>query len=226
VRPHGKFGARGISDVMSYVITQTQNPNLTLEPKPDPIGFGSPLVIKGVTKASSGAKVVLTGRTFGGATSTVGETTAGAGGAWEITIPSAVQNTHYKATSGAFHSADVYEGVKWVITTNPIPASVSSGTPVTFSGTAAPVARTNHVVYLERRNLTGSSWHVVDLALTGPGGTFSIPWYVIGSGKQEYRFKIPGDPINEGVASAPQTIEVTPAPPATPQPVIQPTLPH
>ena len=37
VRPHGLFGVRGISDTMSYVISQAQNPNLTLEASSDPI---------------------------------------------------------------------------------------------------------------------------------------------------------------------------------------------
>lgn len=226
VRPHGHFGVRGVSDVMNYVIAQHQNANLTLEPTPDPVAYGSPVAIKGVTKAGAGAKVTLIGKIFGGGPAPLGETTAGAGGSWTMTIPSAIQSTHYKATSGTFHSADVFEGVHWVVTSNPVPASVSSGTQVTFSGTAAPASRTGHVVYLERRNLTGTGWHIVDLGFTTTGGAFSIPFYVIGSGKQEYRVKIPGDPINQGVAGAAQAIEVTPAPATVAEPIIQPTLPH
>lgn len=226
VRPHGHFGVRGISDQMNYIITQHQNPNLTLEPASDPITYGSSLTLKGVTKAGSGAKVVVSAKTFGGGFATVGETTAGAGGAYTITVPSVLESTHYHAVSGPYHSADVFEGVKWTVAVAPIPASVPSGTPVTFSGTATPASRTGHAVYLERRDVSGTGWHVVDLGYTTTGGAFSIPWYAIGSGKQEYRIKVPGDPINEGTASAPLTLEVTPALASAPEPAIQPTLPH
>ncbi|HEX5223676.1 MAG TPA: hypothetical protein VFW29_00975 [Solirubrobacteraceae bacterium] len=226
VRPKGHFGVRGISDVMSYTISQAQNPNLTLEPSPRPVTFGQPLKLSGVTKAGPGAKVVVSGRTFGGTPVPVGEVTAGAGGAYELTIPAAVQNTHYFARSGPFHSANVWVGVKWVLTPNAIPASVPSGTQVMFTGTAAPTTRTGHPVYLERHNASGNAWHIVSLGFTGAGGAYSIPWYVIGSGKEAYRVKVPGDKINVATASAAQEIEVTPALPSTPTPVVQPTLPH
>jgi hypothetical protein len=226
VRPHGRFGARGISDVMSYTVSQAQNPNLTLEPTPRPVTFGQALKLSGVTKAGPGAKVVISGRTFGGVNVPVGEVTAGAGGAYELTIPSATQNTHYFAKSGPFHSANVWVGVKWVLTPNAIPASVPSGTQVMFTGTAAPTTRVGHPVYLERHNATGNAWHIVSLGFTGAGGSYSIPWYVIGSGKEAYRVKVPGDKINVATASETQEIEVTPALPSTPTPVIQPTLPH
>jgi len=224
VRPHGKFDQRGVSDVMNYIISQTQNPNLTLEPKTDPIAYGQPLVIKGVLKAGAGQKVVLMGHTFGNPFAKIGETTTSTGGAWEITLASAVANTHYQAVSGTVHSAVVFEGVKWNVTANPIPASVSSGTLVTFSGKLSPENREGHTVYLERKNLSGGGYHVVDLGFVGKGGTVSIPFDVIGSGKQVYRLKVPGDPINEGNASSLLETEVTPVVAAVPQ--VQPTLPH
>jgi hypothetical protein len=226
VRAHGRFGARGVSDTMSYTVTQTQNPNLTMEASPAPVSFGQPLTLKGVTKAGKGAKVLVTGHTFGGVLTPVGETIAGENGAWELKIPAAVQNTRYDAVSGQYHSAGVYVGVKWDVTPNPVPSTVSSGTLVTFSGTAEPATRTGHPVYLERKNANGSGWHVVNLGFTGEHGAFSIPWYVIGSGKETYRLKIPGDRINVATASAPVEIEVTPAAAGTPVPTIQPTLPH
>jgi len=226
VRPHGRFGVRGVSDVMSYTISQAQNPNLTLESSPRPVTFGQALKLSGVTKAGPGAKVVISGHTFGGAPVPVGEATAGAGGAYELTIPAAVQNTRYSATSGPFHSATVWVGVKWALTSNPIPGSVPSGTQVTFTGIAAPTTRVGHPVYLERHNATGNAWHVVSLGFTAAGGSYSIPWFVIGSGKEAYRIKVPGDKINVATATATQEIEVTPALPSTPTPTIQPTLPH
>jgi hypothetical protein len=225
VRPHGRFDVRGVSDAMSYSVTQTQNPNLTLEPSPRPVTFGQSLTLSGTTKAGAGAKVVVTGRVFGGVTTVVGEPTAGAGGAWTLTIP-AVQSTRYHAISGKYHSAQVFVGVKWGLVVNPIASSVASGTEAAFTGTASPGTRTGHVVYLERHNATGSAWHVVNIGFTAAGGTFSIPWFFVGSGKESFRIKIPGDPINVAAASAPLETEVTPPAVATPTPVLQPTLPH
>jgi len=224
VRPHGKFNQRGLSDAVNYLISQTQNANLTLEPSTNPIGYGQLLVVKGVLKAGAGQKVVLMGHTFGTTFAKVGEAITGAGGTWEVKIAGAVQNTHYQAVSGAVHSAVVFEGVKWNVTANPIPAKVSSGTLVTFTGTASPEAREGHTVYLERKNLSGGGYRIVDLGVVGKGGALSIPFDVIGSGKQVYRIKLPGDPINEGNSSSPLETEVTPAVVLTPQ--TQPTLPH
>jgi hypothetical protein len=81
-------------------------------------------------------------------------------------------------------------------------------------------------VYLERHNPTGPAWHDVNLSFTEAGGKFSIPWFVIGSGKESFRIKIPGDRINVASASTPQEIEVTPAAASTPTPVLEPKLPH
>jgi len=225
VRPHGKFDQRGVSDVLNYVISQAQNPNLTLEPKTDPVAYGAPLVLKGTLKSGAvGQKVDILGHTFGTPFAKVGETTTGPGGTWELTIPTAIQNTHYKAISGAVNSAVVFEGVKWVLTGGPSLTKVSSGTPVTFSGTTAPSNRTGHTVYLERHDLFGTGYHVVDIGFVAAGGTYSIVHDVIGSGKELYRLKVPGDPINEGASTAPIEVEVTPATVAAPQ--VQPTLPH
>ena len=50
----------------------------------------------------------------------------------------------------------------------------------------------------------------------GPGnsGTYSITHVFFGFGKQVLRIKVPGDPDNEGAASTPFSIEVTPSPAA------------
>jgi hypothetical protein len=99
---------------------------------------------------------------------------------------------------------------------------------VTFSGTASP-DRAGHFVYLERRNSFGSgAYHVVDLGTISSStptiGTFAIKFAVIGSGKQEYRIHIAGDPINQGASSAPFMLEVTPA--FITKAPVQPKLPH
>jgi hypothetical protein len=228
VRPHGMFDARGVSNTLTYEISQTQNPNLTLEPSADPVNFGAPLTLKGIVKAGPGQKVILMARSFGSPSSKIGETTSGAGGAFEFKIASEEKNTSYRALSGTVGSAILFEGVKWVIDSAAVSSTkVTSGQEVTFSGTVSP-DRVGHFVYLERRNASGVGYHVVDLgtvSFSGPTiGTFAIKYPVIGSGMQEYRIHIAGDPINQATSSTAFVLEVTPAL-STLKPPLPPKLP-
>jgi hypothetical protein len=232
VRPHGKFDARGFSNVVTYEISQSQNPNLTLEPSADPVGYGQPLTLKGVVKSGAGQKVVLESRTFGTTFTKVGEVTSVAGGAYEYKIPSMTQNTYFRSTSGTVNSAILFEGVKWLIpTATAVPGGkITSGQEVTFSGVVSP-DRVGHFVYLERRNSLGTGpYHVVDLGTvassTPTTGTFTIKHVVIGSGKQEYRIHIPGDAINQASSSPSFTLEVTPSFGPVKAPLVQPKLPR
>lgn len=231
VRPHHRFDVRGVSESLSYVVSQAQNPDLTLEPSSDPVEFGKTLTFKGVLKAGANQKVTIVSHSAGMPFTPLTEVTTGANGAYEFTVQSAEKNTQYQARSGATKSAIVFEGVRWVVTagafTEPgkAPASkVASNTPVTFSGTAMP-ARVGHFVYLERKNASGNGWHVVDQGTVAAPGVFSITHNVVGSGKEIYRIKVPGDPENQGGFSTPMEIEVTPAA-AVIVPQKQPILPH
>jgi hypothetical protein len=229
VRPHGKFDARGESNMLTYEISQAQNPNLTLEPSSDPVAFGQPLTLHGVDKAGSGQKVMLMGRTFGTSATKVAETTSGTGGAYEFKIVPAEKSTYYHSTAGTVNSAVLFEGVRWVIDSASVSATkVTSGQEVEFKGSVSP-DRVGHFVYLERQNPSGKGFHVVDLGTVASGtpttGTFTIKYVVIGNGKQVYRIHIPGDPINQGVSSSTFEMEVTPTL-TVPKPVQEPKLPH
>ena len=128
VRPHRMFDARGVSNVLTFEISQTQNPNLTLEPSADPVNFGSPLTLHGVVKAGPGQKVILIARSFGSPSTKIGETTSGAGGAFEFKIASEEKNTSYRVLSGTIRSAILFEGVKWVVDSAALSATkVTSG---------------------------------------------------------------------------------------------------
>jgi hypothetical protein len=235
VRPHGVFDVRGTSNMLTYEISQTQNPNLTLEPTVDPVTYGQSVTLKGVAKAGAGQKVILMGRTFGMTLTKMGEATTGTGGAYEITVPNLTQSTYFRAksatvNSATVNSATVFEGVKWVIDSSTVSLTkVTSGQEVQFSGTVSP-GRGGHFVYLERQNASGLGYHVVDLGTVAPTslttGTYSITYPVAGSGKQTYRIRIPGDPINQSASSTPVALEVTPSIVAPIKPLVQPTLPH
>jgi hypothetical protein len=182
------------------------------------------LTLKGVVKAGPGQKVNLMARSFGSPFAQVNETTSGAGGAFEFKIASEVKNTFYRAVSGTVNSAADFEGVKWVVTSSVSATKVTSGSPVTFSGTASP-DRVGHFVLLEGRNGVGFDWHAVDSTTVVGTGTFTITHTIIGNGKKEYRIHIPGDPINQPASGAAFVMEVSPAL-STVKPPLEPKLPH
>jgi hypothetical protein len=228
VRPHGKITARGVSNTLSYEISQAQNPRLTIFSSADPAPFGSPVTISGVLAGGANQKVTLAGHTFGSAGfGNIQETVTDGSGAYKFVIASAQQSTSYRVLSATgVHSAILFEGVRYGLTAAASAATVQAGQSVTFSGTVSP-ARAGKVVYLERQNPgPAGGYHVVDLTTVSPLGTYSITHFVFGSGKRVYRVHVPGDPDNQAVSSTPFPIEVTPAPPGSLREVAQGTLPH
>jgi hypothetical protein len=114
-------------------------------------------------------------------------------------------------SASADHSAVLYEGVKDVLTAAVSQSTIQAGRTLTFTGTVAP-DHTGHIVYLERQNVGNGNFHVVEVATVGAGSAYSIAHTVYAAGTKVYRVRIPGGPENEGAASAPFTIQVTPAP--------------
>ena len=64
----------------------------------------------------------------------------------------------------------------------------------------------------------GGEFHVVQVGFVGAGSRYSIVHTVFDPGTKVFRVKIPGGPENLGAASAPFTIQVTPAPAAALKP--------
>jgi hypothetical protein len=221
VRPHRRFSAFGASTPLSYVISQRQNPRLTLlatgsGASSDPILYAQTVTLHGVLAGGGGQTMTLLARPEKGQFTAVATTKAGPGGQYSF-AQAPQQNTAYKVLGGGRHSAVLFEGVKYTLTAGVSAGTVQAGQTLTFSGTVTPF-REGHAVYLERQNANGGGFHVVDLGTLTPGpgisGSYSITHVFFGMGKQVLRIKVPGDPLNEGVASAPFTIEVTPSPAA------------
>jgi hypothetical protein len=212
VRPHGKFTVRGISTPISYQISQAQNPLLTLSSSKDSILSGEKIELTGKLKAGSGQKVVLLSHPRGvpGFTK-VEEATTTTEGAYTFS-QTPKENTFYQVSGpGNVHSAVLFEGVRDVLTPNPPPTTIKQGETVTFTGTVSP-SHEGEPVYLEHANLFGGGYHVVGVGSVGSGGSYSVSRTFLGTGKQTLRIKVPGNPANQATASAPFTIEVTPAP--------------
>jgi phage protein U len=205
------------SNVLSYEISQAQNPALTIQASADPISYGQSVTISGMLlPGAKGAKVPVTllartARQRGFAP--VAEVSTDAGGNYTFPAQAPVDSSFYKVKGAGKSSAVLYEGVKDMLTAQVSATAVQAGQSLTFSGAVAP-DHTGHVVYLERQNATGGEFHVVQVARVKAGSGYSIVHTVYEPGVKLFRVKIPGGPENEGATSTPFTITVTPAPAA------------
>jgi hypothetical protein len=215
------------SNVLTYEISQAQNPQLTIVASSDPISFGQSVTISGVTTVVAGQPVTLLARTVRQhGFAPVAQVNTDSGGAYTFPAQSPVNSTFYevatatrpcKAPRGrvcsarADRSAVLYEGVKAVLTTAVSQSTIQAGQTLTFTGMIAP-DHTGHIIYLERQNVGNGNFHVVEVTAVGAGSAYSIAHTVYAPGTKVFRVRIPGGPENESAASTPFTIQVTPAP--------------
>jgi hypothetical protein len=221
------------SNVLSYEISQAQNPQLTIQASVDPIVFGQSVTISGklASGASQGVSLLARTRDQHGF-SIVAQATTNAAGEYSFPAQAPTNSTFYRvqATSSCgpvpsppppghveclramrVSSAVLYEGVKDLLTAQVSATQVQAGGTVTFSGTVSP-DHTGHAIYLERQNAQGSGFHPVQVAYVGGGSTYSIVHRLYVPGTKVLRVFIPGGPENQGAVSAPFTVTVTPGP--------------
>ena len=211
VRAHRKISVRGVSNALSYTISQAENPRLTLNTTASQITFGQSSTLSGVVAGAVSQPVTLWSRELNGVFAVAAKGTTDSTG--KYSFPQAPQhNTVYRVTSGAVSSALLVQGVKFLLTANASGTSVPSGGTLTFSGTVSP-AIAGHVVYLQRENTGGGPFNVVDVGTVAADGSYSITHVMIGAGKGVFRVKIPGGPNNQAASSQLFNIEITPAVP-------------
>jgi len=206
-----KRHARGASEPVSYQILQAQNPALTIESSADPIFYGESTTIHGTIATGPGAALTLLarGRTQHGFTP-VATATSTTGGAYSFLAQTPLANTIYRVTSGGKSSAVLFEGVKYLLKAAPSAGTVQAGQPFTISGSVSP-AVAGHPVYLQQQDAGGIGYHPVQVGVVTAGGSYSITHVPFTAGMHKYRVKIPGDPGNQGAASAAIPVVVTPA---------------
>jgi hypothetical protein len=217
VRSHGT-NIPSPSNVLTYEISQAQNPQLTINASSDPIVYGQSVTIGGIAAGLASTPVTLFERTASQhGFAPVAEVMTNGGGEYTFPAQSPVYNTFYQVRTGAKasreKSAVLYEGVKDVLTAEVSPSTIQAGQALTFKGTVAP-EHAGHIVYLERQNASGNGFHVVQIATIEAGSTYTIVHTVYDAGTKVFRVRVPGDPENEGTVSSPFTIQVTPAPAA------------
>jgi len=201
------------SNVLSYVISQAQNPSLTIESATDPLAFGGSTTIGGTAAGLANTTVTLLGRVAHGKFLPVATTTTDGSGKYAFPPVSPGVSTFYRVQAGGRSSAVLYEGVKYVLTAAASASSVSSGQPVTFTGTVTP-AKAGHAIYLEKQNAGNGNFHVVAIGTVLADGTYSLTRTFFAPGSYVLRVKIPGDSENGGTASTTFPTTVTPLPSA------------
>jgi hypothetical protein len=219
VRSQGR-NVRGVSNELSYEISQAQNQKLTINASADPIEFGQSVTIYGVAEGLADQQLTLLARVrHQHGFVAVAEMTTNGVGSYTFPAQSPSTSTFYEVRTapgkglktGAEHSAVMFEGVKDILTASVSPNPVQAGQTLTFSGTVTP-ALVGHIVYLERQNASGNGFHVVQVGAIGAGSSYSLTYTVYDPGTKVYRVRIPGGPFNQGAASQQLTVTVTPAP--------------
>ncbi len=216
------------SNVLSYVISQEENPALTIVASADPIAFGQSVTISGILAGGADKPVTLLARTVHQrGFAPVAQATTDSAGNYSFPAQMPVNSTFYRVQAGdpsclavphvaacsaaaGVRSALLYEGVRSVLSAQVSATSVLEGQTLTFTGSVAP-SHPGHVIYLERQNTAGDAFHVVQVSTLSQESTFSIAYQVYSVGTQVFRVHIPGGPDNGAASSQLFTIQVNPA---------------
>ncbi|HEY0517082.1 MAG TPA: hypothetical protein VGD00_08180 [Solirubrobacteraceae bacterium] len=201
----------GFSTVRSYDISQAQNPSLLIISTTNPIALAGTTVIEGNAPGLPNTMLTLQGHPAHQKFANVATTTTDSTGHYSFAPQAPALSTFYRVTGPGRTSAVLYQGVKYVLTATPSATSVTSGQPITFTGTVSP-ARAGHEIWIEKQNIFGTGFHPVAVGSVNADGSYSITRAFFAPGSDVLRVKIPGDPENGGTASAPVTVTVTPVP--------------
>jgi hypothetical protein len=200
------------SSPLQYQIEQAENPKLTLNAATNPLVVGQAEKLSGTLEGGGGKLITLFAHTDRQRFAPVAVTTADAAGNYAFS-QSPVNNTFYRVQGGGKGSAVLFVGVQDALTVQVSANTIPAGGQVTFSGTVTP-NKTGHVIYLQRQNASGQDFHTVQVEHVGPNSTYAITRRLFEPGTKVFRVLITGGPENQGAATAPITINVTPTPEA------------
>jgi hypothetical protein len=209
VRPKGPYVA-GVSESLTYEVAQAQNPKLTIQSSAEPVAAGASVTITGIAAGEAEGPVALLARTPGHPFTALAKATTDSTGNYSFTV-TPPQNTTYVVTTASETSAELFEGVRYTLTTAPAPQSIQAGTQMSFSGTIVG-AHEGQVVYLQRQSASGVGFRVVGEGKVGAESTYSIPAAFSGAATAVLRIKVPGDAESVGTTSQPFTLGLSSAP--------------
>jgi hypothetical protein len=219
----------GASDPVTVSIEQTQVADFTISVAPtDVIPDGSSLTISGIlakpgtttTTPAPSTNVTLWGQTASQAYHAIATATTGTDGSYGFSLTGGLAPAHnevYQVRTTlppARHSAQLFEGVRDVVTISPSANGATVGGSVTFTGSVVPI-KVGHAVYLQKLG-ADNDWHNVEVGVINVSSNYSFTWTFGTMGSKQFRVRTPGGPDNVGAVSPAETVSVTGlAPPST-----------
>jgi hypothetical protein len=206
-----------VSDTLTVTIEQAQKPLFTIATSASLLDAGGTATISGTLYQVGspetplpGTSVALWGKRLGGGVfapvTAIPATTAPDGG-FSFTVTPTVNEIYQARTAlgpGRRRSAQLFEGVRDVVTLSPSVTSVDVGGTVSFSGTVTP-DKAGHAVYLERLGADGA-FHVVAARFVGATSAYEFSYTVGSAGTKTFRVRIAGGPENVGAVAPTATI--------------------
>ena len=205
---------RAAASPVTVAVQQKQVPGFTINTSDQLISYGQPVTISGVLgKGPANTPVTLWARNaYQGQFTPVADTTTGSSGSYTFAPQMPAYNTVYivrMTLAPHRHSAALFEGVQDVLTLTASSTTSEIGGHVTFTGTVLP-DKAGHVIYLQRLGADGD-WHNEELTVLTNASTFQFGWTFGKAGTEQFRARITGNRANVGGASAPVSVQVSPA---------------
>jgi hypothetical protein len=192
-----------------------RNHGLTIAAAPNPINSGEPVLVYGQLNGlnHAGRQITLWHHLAGmhGGYTVVQRTTTDANGFWSVTRAAGVVTTNraWFATAGrGVHSRTLHERVRATVTLDEPAGPLSTGTPISFTGTVSPNHAGQHVVLQQQVGSNGDRWRTIDHARIRAGGHFTIVHRFRTPGDRTLRTVFRGDRRNLRGASTPISITV------------------
>jgi len=210
----------GSSSPLTVTIEQAQVADFTISASPaDVIPDGSALTISGVlsksgtTTPAPSTNVTLWGHTANQIDQAIATTTTGTDGSYAFSLTGGLAPAHnevYQVRTTlppSRDSAQLFEGVRDIVTLTPSSNSSTVGGSVTFTGSVVPI-KVGHLIYLQKLG-SDNNWHNVEVGVINASSNYSFTWTFGTMGSKQFRVRVPGGPENVGAASPTETVTVT-----------------
>lgn len=193
-----RYNLRSESSPVSIEIQQAQRPNFTITADDQQIDAGQTVTISGKLAPPNNAMqaVTLYARTPNQGYHKVAVAATDANGNYSFTPQSPVNNTAYQVRNGnGRHSAQLFVGVRDVVSVAADKTSAKVGDRITFTGGVLP-NKSGHVIYLQRLGDDGQ-FHTIEAGRVDSLSRYTLSHTVRVAGDKQFRVLIPGGPYNE-----------------------------
>lgn len=217
VFPGDNRNIRGESDPLTFEVQLAQVAGFTIKSSAPVIEEGSSVTISGTldmpgTTTPGPSSVTLYGHQDGQPYQAITSTVTGMDGSYTFPAQTPIHNEVYQVRTTFAphrHTAQLFEGVRDVVSLTASSTSSKVGGHVTFTGHVNP-DKTGHAIQLQRLGTDGD-YHTVAVTHVSTGSNYEFGWTFGSAGTKTFRTRITGGPENVGNHSASVTITVSPA---------------